>query len=375
MSKIGRKSLGLLLLLIGGIFLAQQWSNVSFVAIFGFVWPIIFVGIILETIYYYRAKEPSERIQFDKAAMIILILSLVVSASMQTIQQNGIVVLQGFSLDWQDNGLSVPFEESYDLTQEVEEIHFNIPNGRLRIEGTDEEQILLNGTIKANKSSDSEVQKLFEKSRKTEVTDNIFQYRVEQPKSSWFFWNENLKVDFVISLPRDRDVDVRITNGTVNVIDFEENINVKTTNGRVTIEDIKGEVEVRNTNGLVSLYEIDGNVEAVTTNGRVSATNLGRHVTLKTTNGAVDVESNKVRGEWDLATTNGNVTMRIPQDSDISFEGKTTNGSVDGDLDWIRENEESFLGKYNEGSATNNLGTHKIKAKGTNGSIRISFLQ
>lgn len=162
MSKIGRKTLGLLLLLIGGIFLAQQWSDFSFVGIFGYVWPIIFVGVVIEIIYFYRVKEPSEPFQFDKGAMVIIILSLVVSASLQNIQQSGMGMVQGFAfMNWADKGISVPFEESYDLTQDVDEIHFDLPNARLRIEGTDEEQILLNGTIKANKNSESEVENFF----------------------------------------------------------------------------------------------------------------------------------------------------------------------------------------------------------------------
>jgi len=377
MSRVGRKTLGLLLLLVGGILLAQQVSSFGFIDIFGYIWPIIFVGIVIEIIYYYRLKESEERVQFDKGAMIILVFTMVVSGSMQNIQQSGMGILQGFSfIDWEDNGITVPFEERYELTKDISEIQFDLPNARLIIEGTDEEHILLSGTMKANKNSESSVENTFEDSRSTEiVSGNIFRYIVEEPKSSWFFSNENLSVDVVISLPQDRMIDVDITNGTVEVFDIEESVDVRTTNGRVKLEDIIGDVNVRNTNGTVSLFEIDGKVDAVTTNGRISATNLASDVILKTTNGAVELESQHVGGEWNVGTTNGNVTLWIPQDSDVSFEGQTTNGSVDGDLNWIRENDESFFGKSNEGSAIHNLGTYQIKGKGTNGSIRISFLQ
>ncbi|WP_280771326.1 DUF4097 family beta strand repeat-containing protein [Salipaludibacillus daqingensis] len=376
MSKIGRKTLGLLLLLVGGIFLVQQWSSFSFTGIFGFIWPIIFVGIVIEMIFYYRSKEPGESFQFDKGAMVILIMTIVVSASMQNLQQSGTNIIYGFSfMDWEDSGVSVPIEESYDLSNEVDEIHFDMPNARLRIEGTDEEQVSLSGTVKANKNSESEVEKLFNKSRKVETKGNEFQYIVERTDSSWFFWSNNVNVEFVISIPRDRLVDVKITNGSVDVLNVDEDVDVKTTNGRVTIESVEGNVDVRNTNGIVSLRDIAGEVEAITTNGRVSATNLASDVSLKTTNGAVEVESNQVNGDWDLETTNGNVTLRIPQDSDVFFQGKTTNGSVDGDLDWVREDEDNFLKMNNEGSATHNAGTYKMEAKGTNGSIRVSFIQ
>ncbi|WP_416148546.1 DUF4097 family beta strand repeat-containing protein [Salipaludibacillus sp. HK11] len=376
MNKIGRKTLGLLFLLVGGIFLVQQWSSIGFSDMFGYIWPILFVAIIIEVFYHYRLKEPEEPLRFDKGAIVVLVLALLISGGVQNTQSSGFGTFQGSSIfNWWDEGISVSYEESIDINQHVSEIHFDIPNAKLRIVGTDEDQLVINGTVRANENNESNVMKVFEKARITESKGDSFLYHVERPKSSWFSFNDHLHVDFVVSIPRDRMVDVDVTNGSVDIVNIDENIIIKTTNGRVSADEISGDALVSNTNGTISLRNISGEVEAVTTNGRVSVNNIYSNATIKTTNGTIDLESIEVNGNWDVATTNGNVTLRIPQDSDVSVEGKTTNGSVSGDLDWIREKDTNFFGKSNEGSAIHNQGTYQISTKGTNGSISVSLLE
>ncbi|PYZ92087.1 hypothetical protein CR194_18015 [Salipaludibacillus keqinensis] len=373
MNRIGRKSLGLLFLLMGGIFLANQWTSVEFVQMFGYVGSILFIAIIVEVILFYRSREPGTTIQFDKGAMVVLVIALVASSGAQYIHTHGGVV-QGFSLyGWEPNKTSIQIEETYELANDVQSIQFSLPSANLKIVGGKGNKVKLTGTVKSNEKSESEVQKAFEKAREMEMTENTFHYEVENPSFSLFSRN-HLSADFTIEIPENRPLDVQVTNGSVEVNDMLNDIQVSTTNGRADIETITGDVSVQNTNGIISVRNIEGTTEGITTNGRVLAENLSGDTRLKTTNGTVEVESKKVGGNWELETTNGNITIRVPEDSDVTVTGETTNGTVDGDLDWVREKEENFMRMYNEGSAVHNDGTYDINAKGTNGMIRVSFL-
>ncbi|SES36567.1 DUF4097 family beta strand repeat-containing protein [Salipaludibacillus aurantiacus] len=368
MKKLGRRTLGLLFILTGGIFLAQQLTGISLMEAFGYVWPIILVALLIEVIFFYRNREDGETISFDKGALVIIIMAMVVSGSIQNTQWSGSGLAQGIPFfQWTVNGAEAEVEEAYDIPADINEIILEIPNAKLRIEGTSENVMTLEGIVRGN-GNEAEVIKTFEEVRNAEMKGGSFNYTVEKPGSFWFFQTDQIIADFIVYVPEDRKLEVAVTNGSVDAGHLLDDLAVRTTNGRVQAEEIKGNVEVVNTNGLVSLRNISGDADAATTNGRMSATNVMKSVKLKTTNGTVDAESEKIGGNWDIKTTNGNITVLIPRDSDLSIDAKTTNGNVGGDVEWTDKTERK------EGSAAIGAATYHLQAKGTNGSIQVSFL-
>ncbi len=95
------------------------------------------------------------------------------------------------------------------------------------------------------------------------------------------------------------------------MVPFASNLSLRTTNGGISIMDVSGKMDFRTTNGGISLSGLAGDVRGRTTNGGIR----------------VDLEG----AEWDGAgldvqTTNGGVTLDIPEGFQADLEIGTTNG-------------------------------------------------
>ncbi len=89
-------------------------------------------------------------------------------------------------------------------------------------------------------------------------------------------------------------------------------------------------------NGGISIERIEGNIRFDALNGGISLTDLAGRVTGSTVNGGLSVllSGDTWDGdELDVETTNGGVTVRVPEGYSADFWGSTVNGSVVWDMD------------------------------------------
>ena len=92
----------------------------------------------------------------------------------------------------------------------------------------------------------------------------------------------------------------------------ESNLEVETVNGGISIAEVSGESEFRATNGGISLDGLGGDVRGRTTNG-------GLHI---------ELTGDKWDGRGlDVQTTNGGISVRVPDDYSAILESGTVNGS------------------------------------------------
>ena len=176
----------------------------------------------------------------------------------------------------------------------------------------------------------------------TEVTvSRTVSYRGERPDDETFEVDgdvlllagcgRNCKVDYTVEVPS--GVDVRGT----------------TQNGAIELEEV-GEVEVRTSNGKIELDGVDGRVDAETSNGRIIGKDLnGDGVRAQTSNGSIelvvataqDVEARTSNGSIDVTvlsatytvtaeTSNGRTDIGVANDADGEFalELHSSNGSI-----------------------------------------------
>lgn len=128
-------------------------------------------------------------------------------------------------------------------------------------------------------------------------------------------------------------------------------LDLETTNGGVDLAGVAGAVEARTTNGGIDLWDLDGAVQARTTNGGVDAS-FSRDAPLQ--------------HDVDLQTTNGSVTLALPEGISARLEVSTTNGSIHTEFPI------TVQGRIDRSlSATLGEGGPEIRARTTNGGIRI----
>ncbi|GAB5409597.1 MAG: hypothetical protein BalsKO_19620 [Balneolaceae bacterium] len=129
------------------------------------------------------------------------------------------------------------------------------------------------------------------------------------------------------------------------------------------------DLDLETYNGGISIRDVDGDIRFGTLNGGVRLTNLNGDVRGKTTNGGVKVEL--IGSEWigeglNVETTNGGVTLYIPEEYNAQLRTGTVNGSMDFDFPMM------ISGRFDK-KLTTTLGDggKTIRVVTTNGGIRI----
>ena len=135
------------------------------------------------------------------------------------------------------------------------------------------------------------------------------------------------------------------------MVPHSTDLDIETFNGGIAVADVSGRVRFEALNGGVRLSEIGGDVQGRTTNG-------GLHIELDGTNW---------EGEGlDVQTTNGGVTLRVPENYSARLETGTVNGGIDIDFPVVVEGRigRRLTTTLGEGGAT-------IRAVTTNGGVKI----
>jgi DUF4097 and DUF4098 domain-containing protein YvlB len=132
---------------------------------------------------------------------------------------------------------------------------------------------------------------------------------------------------------------------------------------------VKSDLALRATNGNVDVTQVMGDLRVGSTNGNIRLEGVGGNVTGGTTNGSVVVElaGDKWVGDGvDVSTTNGSITLGIPEAYNGVLDAATTNGSISVDFPITVTGKigRRLRAELGDGGAT-------IRAVTTNGSVKI----
>jgi DUF4097 and DUF4098 domain-containing protein YvlB len=145
---------------------------------------------------------------------------------------------------------------------------------------------------------------------------------------------EGWSVSFRLMVPRESDLDLESNNGGIRIVGVNGDMDFSTLNGGINLEDVGGDVKGRTTNGGVDIH---------LAGSQWNGTGL------------------------DVVTTNGGVTLRIPEDYRATLTTGTVNGGFETDFPI------TIQGQLRSRSITTDLngGGPAIKVSTTNGGVRI----
>jgi hypothetical protein len=126
----------------------------------------------------------------------------------------------------------------------------------------------------------------------------------------------------------DMPMDVDATQMVLYVPDHLRGV-VETTNGEIYADDMHGDLDVSSTNGTIEVSRGSGTITAGTTNGEIRVDDHLGSVDLATTNGDVEMDLLLPAGGYGYAaSTNGEISLRIPDDTAATLQARTTNGDI-----------------------------------------------
>lgn len=204
-------------------------------------------------------------------------------------------------------------------------------NGGISIKGWERNEVLLRARIQTAAPSESEANQLAQQVRIETAGSKIFASGPENRNDHW--WS----VSYEIFVP------------------LRSNLSLKTNNGGISINDVNGRLEFSALNGGVSLKRVGGSVRGSTTNGGLN----------------IELSGNRWDGEaLDVNTTNGGVSMSIPENYSAHLETGTVNGGLNIDFPVTVQGNIKRELAVNLGS-----GGPTIRAKTTNGGVNIKRSQ
>ena len=118
--------------------------------------------------------------------------------------------------------------------------------------------------------------------------------------------------NFTITAPESIALSLSTTNGSVSVANTVGDLNASTTNGSVELTGTSGTASVSSTNGSLAVSVHSGGIEGKTTNGAVDC----------------DLAALGATDSVGLATTNGKVTLLLPENVSALIEATNTNGLI-----------------------------------------------
>lgn len=158
-----------------------------------------------------------------------------------------------------------------------------------------------------------------------DLGDNFFQWLAGQSADAW--------VTYKITVPRSVNLAIATVNGAVNASDVTGTLNIETVNGRISLARAAGRLE------------------------------------LETVNGAIQAQMRELgsAGPHSIGTTNGAVTLQLPQNTRAQLDIRTSNGAIRSDFSTTvkKTGDNRLNGAINGGGPA-------VVVRTTNGGVKIA---
>ena len=202
-------------------------------------------------------------------------------------------------------------------------------NGGVSVEAWDRNEIRVRAIVRGSARADARAREIASLVQVQSGGGRVYATGPDLDRREW--WS----VSYRINVPRQNDLDLSATNGGITIVGVSGNLRFDTTNGGVKLQDVGGRV-----------------------NG-------------ETRNGGLDVRLNGTRWEGeglDVETSNGGVTLSIPDGYNAELETRTVNGGLNIDFPITVQGE---LTSRRGISTTLGSGGPPVRVRTTNGGVRI----
>jgi DUF4097 and DUF4098 domain-containing protein YvlB len=205
--------------------------------------------------------------------------------------------------------------------------------------------------------------------------------------TSWFHWNNDLEVRFVVNVPAQYNVDLRTSGGDIAVSDLAGAAKVRTSGGDVTLGRIDGIVDAYTSGGDVSMTGSRAAATLSTSGGDIKVGDAAGSLTAKTSGGSIEIGeasgaidastsggsikarvSGQPHADSKLSTSGGGITIHVASNVRLDIDAHTSGGDVASDVPITiqgKQDDSSLNGKLNGGGP-------KLVLRSSGGDIRLA---
>ena len=142
-------------------------------------------------------------------------------------------------------------------------------------------------------------------------------------KRKVFNWDWRKGLEMTVRVPRDFNLDVGTSGGSVRVGDLSGETRVRTSGGSLRLGDMDGPVYAKTSGGSIQVERTTDLVEISTSGGSITLGDTGGSVKARTSGGSITIA--RARGDVVASTSGGSITI---EEVAGSLDAKTSGGSI-----------------------------------------------
>jgi hypothetical protein len=135
-----------------------------------------------------------------------------------------------------------------------------------------------------------------------------------------------------VESPSQLTLQARTSDGNVILSGLQGDLGLTTGDGNLTVDHVSGNLRIKSGDGRVKITNAAGAIEARTSDGNLTVDGLFRAVALHTSDGSLDVtlrEGTQLGEASTIQSSDGSVTLRVPQNFAADLNVHTGDGHVD----------------------------------------------
>jgi hypothetical protein len=164
-----------------------------------------------------------------------------------------------------------------------------------------------------------------------------------------------------VESPAQLTLEAKTSDGNVTLSGLAGQLALTTGDGDVTVDHVSGELRIKSGDGHVKISDAEGALDARTSDGSLNVDGLFHALALHTSDGTLEVrlrDGTKFTEASSIQTSDGSVTLRVPQTFAADLDVHTSDGHLDCSLPLTIDHYQSsggeghaFHGKLNGGGA------------------------
>jgi hypothetical protein len=328
-------------------------------------WPLLLIGLGVE--YFARkllSGEKELRFSILSAVLIgLLALSAWVANTVSNIAPGDFLTDQifgdnaGYVRHWQ--GDPVPVGEGSRL-----EIESRL--GDLEITASPDDRLHLSARIEGRGSTEDKARAAAEATEIHVETGPVVRVYTDANRTGG---RAGATIKLQAAVPAGLKIAVSNRTGGITVKGLSaESLDIDTWAGGIDIDQFTGALKAKSDAGEISLGGLNGNADIEASNGRIEIRNPGGDIKAVNRNGSISLESDSpLSGKYMLRGDNGEITIRLPRDSDLKIKASSKNGEIAG-----LENASTQPG-HNTGEATLGSGKGLADLETKNGRVEVDI--
>lgn len=180
-----------------------------------------------------------------------------------------------------------------------------------------------------------------------------------------------------VDTPSALTLQAKTSDGSVNVTGLHGELGLTSGDGDVSLDHVSGNLRVRSGDGHVKITNAEGALEARTSDATLTVDGVFHVVALHTSDGTLDLnlrDGTKLTEASTLQSSDGSVTLHVPQNFAADLNVHTSDGHVDCALPLTMDHYHSSGGEGRELHGQLNGGGAPLTIHTSDGSVRIEQL-